>query len=106
MDNEQNIIKNEVEFLKLAQALGTVSEACRVVDFSRDSFYRFKVLRDTGGEAAAIAFALEQPGYPGSRDAYCVGTLKRAGQNTIAPSWCGSVLSTISPSRCSRRNAR
>lgn len=42
MMQDQKIIKNKVGLLKLAQTLGCVSEACKVIGFSRDSFYRFK----------------------------------------------------------------
>lgn len=39
---EQKIIKNKVELLKLAEQLDSVSKACKVMRFSRSSFYRFK----------------------------------------------------------------
>ncbi len=42
MSNDQKIIKNKVGLLKLAETLGSVSEACKVLGYSRDSFYRFK----------------------------------------------------------------
>jgi len=45
MTQDQKIIKNKLGLLKLAHTLGSVSEACKVLGFSRDSFYRFKVIQ-------------------------------------------------------------
>lgn len=39
MNLQQKVIKNKVGLLKLAETLGSVSQACKVMGFSRDSFY-------------------------------------------------------------------
>ena len=40
--DKQKVIKNKLGLLKFAETLGNVSDACRVMGYSRDSFYRMK----------------------------------------------------------------
>jgi transposase InsO family protein len=45
----ERIIKNKVGLLNLAEELGNVSRACKVMGFSRDTFYRYKSAVEEGG---------------------------------------------------------
>lgn len=85
MTVDQKIIKNKIGLLNLAEELGNVSKACRVMGFSRDTFYRYQEMVEQGGveslfeksrkkpnfknrvneatEQAVLAFAVDFPAY-------------------------------------------
>lgn len=81
----QPIVKHKLGLLNLAQELGNVSQACKIMGVSRDTFYRYQEAKATGGveallqkdrrrpnlknridqaiESAVLAYAIEQPAH-------------------------------------------
>ena len=85
MTTEEKLIKNKLGLLELAEYLKNVSEACRIMGYSRDTFYRVKKAYEEGGiealkeksrrvpniknrvseevEQAVLGMALEEPAF-------------------------------------------
>jgi transposase InsO family protein len=81
----KTVIKHKIGLLNLAEELGNVSKACRIMGLSRDTFYRYQNAVEQGGvealidqsrrkpnlknrvdeqtEAAVVAYAIDQPAH-------------------------------------------
>ena len=49
LNSNERIIKHKVGLLNLAEELGNVSKACKIMGLSRDTFYRYKSALEDGG---------------------------------------------------------
>jgi transposase InsO family protein len=63
LNNNEKVIKHKVGLLNLAEELGNVSKACKVMGLSRDTFYRYKAAVEEGGVEALMDKSRRQPNY-------------------------------------------
>ena len=52
--SNEKVIKHKVGLLNLAEELGNVSKACKMMGLSRDTFYRYKAANEDGGVQALL----------------------------------------------------
>lgn len=65
----QNVIRHKLGLLKLAEELGNISKACRIMGVSRDTFYRYQAARDAGGVDALFEVSRRKPNLKNRVDA-------------------------------------
>jgi transposase InsO family protein len=63
LETNQTIIKHKLGLLNLAEELGNVSKACKVMGLSRDTFYRYKAAVDEGGVEALVDKSRRKPNH-------------------------------------------
>lgn len=57
----QNVIKHKVGLLNLAEELGNISKACKMMGYSRDTFYRYQAAKEEGGVEALLDKSRRKP---------------------------------------------
>lgn len=61
LESNEKIIKHKIGLLNLAEQLGNVSQACKMMGFSRDTFYRYKEAVEDGGVQALFEANRRRP---------------------------------------------
>ena len=77
LQTNTTVIKNKVGLLNLAQELGNISKACKIMGFSRDTFYRYQEAVETGGVDLLVNRSKRGPNTKNSKSSTCPTYLGR-----------------------------
>lgn len=61
LHTNEKIIKNKVGLINLAQELGNISKACKIMGYSRETFYRYQEAVEKGGVEALLEKTRRKP---------------------------------------------
>lgn len=61
LHTNEKIIKNKVGLINLAQELGNISKACKIMGYSRETFYRYQEAIANGGVGALLEKTRRKP---------------------------------------------
>jgi molybdenum-dependent DNA-binding transcriptional regulator ModE len=61
LHTNEKIIKNKVGLINLAQELGNISKACKIMGHSREAFYRYQEAVEQGGVEALLEKSRRRP---------------------------------------------
>jgi transposase len=61
LHTNEKIIRNKVGLINLAQELGNISKACKIMGYSRETFYRYQEAVEQGGVEALLEKSRRKP---------------------------------------------
>jgi transposase InsO family protein len=82
---QEKLIRNKLGLLNLAQELRNVSKACRVMGYSRDTFYRYRDAAEEGGVEALFEQSRRSPNRKNRVDARTEAAV--IAMATDSPTW-------------------
>lgn len=63
LHTSEKVIKNKVGLINLAQELGNISKACKIMGYSRETFYRYQEAVSQGGVEALLEKTRRKPNF-------------------------------------------
>lgn len=61
LHSNEKVIRNKVGLINLAQELGNISKACKIMGYSRETFYRYQEAVEQGGVEALLEKSRRKP---------------------------------------------